>query len=71
MDKNTKHIRKGKETGLYYTICINCGKIPLKAGAGSSLEEFCRRCGEKLSIEVTERKVVIEIIDKKVKNSAQ
>ena len=45
---------------MYYATCINCSCVLLKAGEGSIIEIFCRRCNDKLYIEVKEGTVLIK-----------
>jgi len=47
---------------LYYTVCLKCGNIPLKVDEGSKVEIFCKRCGDKLYIEVKEGVLIIKKI---------
>jgi phage FluMu protein Com len=44
----------------YYTICPTCGYKLLKAGEGSNIEIFCPKCHEKMAIEITGDKVIIQ-----------
>ena len=47
---------------MYYTICIKCGNILLRADEGSKVEILCKRCGEKLYIEIKEGVLSIKVI---------
>ena len=48
---------------MYYTICLNCGFIPLKAEEGSKIEIFCKKCKSKLYIEIKEGVLTIKKIE--------
>ena len=48
---------------MYYTICIKCGNIPLKADEGSKIEIFCKKCGDKLYIEIKEGLLTVKRIE--------
>lgn len=43
----------------YYTVCPACGYKLLKAGEGSNIEIHCPKCGEKMTIDVQDNKIVI------------
>ena len=46
----------------YYTVCPSCGYKLLKAGDGSSIEMYCPKCGEKMTIEIKDKKITIQKI---------
>ena len=52
-----------ERNSLYYTVCIKCGNIPLKADEVSKVEVLCKRCGEKLCIEIKEGVLTIKRIE--------
>jgi phage FluMu protein Com len=43
----------------YYVVCPVCGYKLLKAADGSNIEIYCPKCKEKLTVEVTDNKIVI------------
>lgn len=46
----------------YYTVCPACGYKLLKASEGSTIEVSCPKCGDKMTIEINNGKVVIQKI---------
>lgn len=46
----------------YYTICPTCGYKLLKAGEGSNIEIFCPKCGDKMTIEIKDGKILVQRI---------
>lgn len=46
----------------YYTVCPACGYKLLKASEGSTIEVNCPKCGDKMTIEINNGKVVIQKI---------
>lgn len=45
-----------------YTVCPTCGYKLLKASEGSTIEVTCPKCGEKMTIEISNGKVIIQKI---------
>ena len=43
----------------YYTVCPTCGYKLLKAADGSNIEITCPKCGEKMTIEIKDDKIII------------
>lgn len=43
----------------YYTVCPSCGYKLCKAGDGSNIEIHCPKCSEKMTIEITDNKIII------------
>ena len=58
-----KELQERERDGLYYTICMKCGNIPFKADEGSKVEVFCKKCGDKLYIEIKEGVLTIKRIE--------
>lgn len=46
----------------YYTVCPACGYKLLKAGEGSNIEINCPKCGEKMTIEIKDGKILVQRI---------
>jgi len=42
---------------------MKCGNIPLKGDEGTKVELFCKRCGDKLYIEIKEGVLTIRRIE--------
>ena len=52
----------------YYTVCPICGYKLCKAGEGSNIEIICPKCGDKMTIEIKDNKmVVIQVLSAKSK----
>lgn len=46
----------------YYTVCPTCGYKLLKAGEGSNIEIYCPKCGDKMTIEIKDGKIIVQRI---------
>lgn len=44
----------------YYVVCPECGYKLLKAGDGSTIEIYCQKCKNKMSIVIKDGKVIVQ-----------